>query len=129
MIQRFIELGQGYSDIYELIELAKSNHSRLQHMIALHTVIEKKEATSLAIILKPTDPGKFQPIYICREGIPNPNFLPNKRFDLFAQTAEELNKTIIELSVKPSTIFPEKELFYQQLIGILRLNHFLAPLQ
>lgn len=129
MIQRFIELGQGYSDIYELIELAKSNHSRLQHMIALHTVIEKKEATSLAIILKPTDPGKFQPIYICREGIPNPNFLPNKRFDLFAQTAEELNKKIIELSVKPSTIFPEKELFYQQLIGILRLNHFLAPLQ
>lgn len=129
MIQRFIELGQGYSDIYELIELAKSNHSRLQHMIALHTVIEKKEATSLAIILKPTDPGKFQPIYICREGIPNPNFLPNKRFDLFAQTAEELNKNIIELSVKPSTIFPEKELFYQQLIGILRLNHFLAPLQ
>lgn len=129
MIQRFIELGQGYSDIYELIELAKSNHSRLQHMIALHTVIEKKEATSLAIILKPTDPGKFQPIYICREGIPNPNLLPNKRFDLFAQTAEELNKKIIELSVKPSTIFPEKELFYQQLIGILRLNHFLAPLQ
>ncbi|WML49365.1 methylthioribose kinase [Neobacillus sp. PS3-34] len=128
MIQRFIELGQGYSDIYELIELAKSNHSRLQHMIALHTVIEKK-ATSLAIILKPTDPGKFQPIYICREGIPNPNLLPNKRFDLFAQTAEELNKKIIELSVKPSTIFPEKELFYQQLIGILRLNHFLAPLQ
>lgn len=25
MIQRFIELGEGYSDLYELLEIAKSN--------------------------------------------------------------------------------------------------------
>lgn len=129
MIQRFIELGEGYSDIYELIEIAKANQSRLQHMMALHTKIENKELTSLVVVLKPTDPGKFQALYICREGIPNPNFTPNKRFSLFTQTAEELGKQVIQLSVKPSTIFNEKELFYQHLIGILRLNHYIAPLQ
>lgn len=129
MIQRFIELGEGFSDIYELIELAKANQHRLLHMIALHAKTDTKEVTSLAIILKPTDPGKFQAIYICREGIPNPNFIPNKRYNLFTETAQELNKQVHELTVKPSTIFHEKELFYQHLIGILRLNHYLLPMQ
>jgi hypothetical protein len=129
LIQRFIELGEGFSDIYELIELAKANQHRLLHMVALHTKINEKEVTSLVVILKPTDPGKFQALYVCREGIPNPNFTANKRYDLFLQTAQELSKQIHELSVKPSTIFHEKELFYQHLIGILRLNHYLAPLQ
>jgi hypothetical protein len=129
LIQRFIELGEGYSDIYELLELAKANQYRLQHMMALHTKIGEKDMTSLVVILKPTDPGKFQALYICREGIPNPTSFPNKRFDLFAQTAETLGKQIIELSVKSSISFNEKELFYQHLIGILRLNHYILPLQ
>ncbi|MEH7118716.1 methylthioribose kinase [Neobacillus vireti] len=129
MIQRFIELGEGYSDIYELLELAKANQHRLQHMMALHTQISGKDMTSLVVVLKPTDPGKFQALYICREGIPNPTILPNKRYDLFAQTAKELGKQIIQLTVKPSEIFNEKDLFYQHLIGILRLNHYILPLQ
>jgi hypothetical protein len=129
LIQRFIELGEGYSDIYELIELAKANEHRLVHMMAFHSKISDSQATSLAVIFQPTDPGKFQALYICREGIPNPNFTPNKRYDLFQKTAEELGKQVIELSVKPSTLFHEKELYYQHLIGILRLNHYLKPLQ
>ncbi|MBT2687909.1 methylthioribose kinase [Bacillus sp. ISL-47] len=129
MIQRFIEIGEGYSDIYELIEIAKSNQHRLAHMAAFHTTIIDKEVTSLAVILKPTNPGDFQPLYFCREGIPNPNITPNKRFDLFSETARYLEREIIQLSVKPSTLFNEKELYYQYLIGILRLNHYIAPLQ
>jgi hypothetical protein len=129
LIQRFIELGEGYSDLYELLELTTANQHRLQHMLALHTNIDNKELTSLVVVLKPTDPGKFQPLYICREGIPNPNFCPNKRYELFAQTAAKYSKQIYELSVKPSSIFYEKELYYQYLIGILRLNHYLLPLQ
>ena len=129
LIQRFIELGEGYSDIYELLELARANQHRLQHLMALHTKIGDKDMTSLVVVLKPTDPGKFQALYICREGIPNPNILPNQRFELFAQAAESLGKQIIELSVKPSIIFNEKELFFQYLIGILRLNHYILPLQ
>lgn len=129
MIQRFIELGEGYSDIYELIEIAKVNKERLLHMMAYHTTIDKKEVSSIVVVLKPTSQGDFQPLYICREGIPNPNKTPNKRFELFQETAKELGKEIIQLEVKPSIVFAEKELYYQYLIGILRLNHYLLPLQ
>lgn len=129
LIQRFIELGEGYSDIYELIELAKVNTERLLHMMAIHTTINKREVTSLVVVLKPTTSGNFQPLYVCREGIPNPHTLSNKRYDLFKETADELGKEIIQFSVKPSTQFSEKELYYQYLIGILRLNHYIPPLQ
>ena len=60
MLQRFIELGEGYSDIYELIELANANQHRLAHLMALHTTIEEKHMTSLVVVLQPTDPGEFR---------------------------------------------------------------------
>ena len=128
LIQRFIELGQGYSDLYELLEIAKSNKHRVARLLALHTTINDKNATSLVVILQPTTVGKFQPLYICREGIPNPNFTPNKRYELFEELAKELDKNIIELDVKPSTLFAETDLFYQYLIGILRMNKYLPPM-
>lgn len=129
MIQRFIELGEGYSDLYELIETARANRHRLMHLMAIHTKIKDKDVTSLVAVMKPTDPGSFQALYICREGIPNPHILKNKRFDMFAELAEELDKTIIEFDSKPSSQFADKELFFQYLIGILRLNHYIPPLQ
>ncbi len=129
MIQRFIELGEGYSDIYELLEIAKANKHRLMHFMALHTEINKRSVTTLIVVLKPTDPGNFQPLYVCREGIPNPHVTKNKRFELFEKLAIEYRKEIIQFEVKPSTDFSEKELFYQYIIGILRLNHYIAPLQ
>jgi hypothetical protein len=129
MIQRFIELGEGYSDIYELLELARANHHRLSHMMALHTEINGRKVTSLVIVVKPTIPGDFQALYICREGVSNPHVTPNKRFDLFQQAAIDLQRTIIEITVKPSTQFAETTLYYQYLIGILRLNHYIPPLK
>ncbi|WP_053366087.1 DUF7147 family protein [Bacillus sp. FJAT-27245] len=128
MIQRFIELGRGYGDLYELIEIAESSSHRITHFLALHTEIDNKKVTSLAIILNSAGEGKFQPIYICREGVPDPRTLPSKRYSLFQDAAIRLGKDIYELEVKPSTLFAEPELYYQQLIGILRLNHFLPPL-
>lgn len=129
LIQRFIELGEGYSDLYELIEIARSNQHRLMHLMAIHTKINEKDASSLVVVLKPTNPGNFQALYICREGIPNPHILKNKRFDMFAGLANELDKTIIEFDAKPSIMFADKELYYQHLIAILRLNHLIPPLQ
>jgi len=128
LIQRFIELGEGYSDIYELLEIGKANPSRISYLLALHTTINDREVVSLAIVLKPTNPGNFQPIYISREGIPNPNTTPNKRFDMFQDLATTLEKNIIHLEVKPSNMFPESVLYYQHLIGILRMNRYLPPL-
>jgi len=129
MIQRFIELGEGYSDIYELMELAKANKERLQHMMAFHTIVNNRAVSSLALAMKPTEQGKFQAIYVCREGIPNPNITPNQRYSLFEETAKELDRVIIQMDVKPSTLYPEKALYYQHLIAILRLNHYILPLQ
>lgn len=128
MIQRFIELGGGYGDLYELIEIAKTNPHRVRHLLAMNTVIGNKEVTSLAIILNPAGEGKFQPIYICREGVPNPHTLPSKRYSLYQDAANSLGKEICQLDIKPSKLFAEPELYYQHLIGILRLNHFLPPL-
>ncbi|WP_026692148.1 DUF7147 family protein [Peribacillus kribbensis] len=129
MIQRFIELGEGYSDLYELLSLGKSAGNRTRRLFALHTIKNNKPATSLAISMEPTHPGDFLPIYICREGIPNPHHTPNKRYELFKDLADSLEKQIIELEVKPSSDFAEKELYFQYLIGIMRMNKYLPPLQ
>lgn len=129
MIQRFIELGQGYSDIYELLEIGKHNSERIARLLALHTKINEKKVTSLVIVMQPTDPGDFQALYICREGIPNPHETPNKRYELFKDLAVQLDKTIIELDVKPSITFSETDLYYQHLIGILRMNRYLPPMK
>ncbi|MGE6378253.1 DUF7147 family protein [Peribacillus muralis] len=128
MIQRFIELGQGLSDIYELLEVGRNQKHRVIRLLALHTTINDKKVTSIAIVMQPTDPGKFQPLYICREGIPNPHITKNKRYELFENLAEELDKPIIEIDVKSSVLFAETELYYQHLIGILRMNRYLPPL-
>lgn len=129
MIQRFIELGEGYSDIYELLEIGRASRTRVLRLLAFHTTKGSRPVTSLAIVMAPTTPGEFQAIYICREGIPNPDTTPNKRYDLFAGLAHELEKPIIELDVKPSHTFAEKELYYQHLIGILRMNKYLPPMK
>lgn len=129
MIQRFIELGQGYSDIYELLEIGKSNKRRVARLLALHSTLSDKKVTSLVVVMQPTNPGDFQPLYICREGIPNPHTTPNKRYELFEGLAKELDLSIIEIDVKPSTLFAERELYYQHLIGILRMNKYLPPMK
>ncbi|WP_409292087.1 methylthioribose kinase [Peribacillus sp. SCS-37] len=129
MIQRFIELGEGYSDIYELLEIGRTCRERAVRLLALHTVINDRPATSAAVVMEPAAQGDFQPIYICREGIPHPKYNPSKRYSLFEELAEVLGKQIIELDVKSSREFAEKDLYYQYLTGILRMNRYLPPLR
>ncbi|MCQ9280278.1 methylthioribose kinase [Priestia aryabhattai] len=128
MIQRFIELGEGYSDIYELLEIVKSNKHRLAHLIMLRTVKEDRQVASFVAVLHSTAEGNFQPLYVCREGIVLKQN-DSKRVELFKRAAEEAGKEIVVLDVKPSTTFPETALYYQHLIGILRMNRFIPPMQ
>ncbi len=125
MIQRFIELGEGYSDIYELIEIAETNADRLTRFIALKTKINEKEVCSVAIALQPAGKSNFQPIYICLEGVPE----HSKRWDLFQDCASIHNKELKVLKVRPSNEFNEKELYYQYLTGILRMQHVIPAWQ
>lgn len=128
MIQRFIELGEGYSDLYELLEIARSNQHRVKHLLALQTVKGDKTVTSVAVVLHPASEGKFQPIYICREGIPVNLEKKSQRFELFEALSSELNQQIITFQIKPSSSFAEIALYYQYVIGILRLHHIVPPL-
>ncbi|WNB90512.1 methylthioribose kinase [Bacillus sp. NEB1478] len=124
MIQRFIELGEGYSDLYELLEIIETNQNRLSQLLCLKVKKDNKEYASFIAVLDPAAEGKFQPLYICREGIP----VPSKRYELFKAKADEVNKEIITFDVKPSTDFADTELFFHYLTGILRLNYLIPPL-
>ncbi|MDN4073561.1 DUF7147 family protein [Fictibacillus terranigra] len=124
MIQRFIELGEGYSDIYELMEIAETNKRRVSQLLCLRTEIHGNPKASFIVVLDPANEGNFQPLYICREGIP----ADSKRFKLFEELSRKLEKEIIMFDVKPSGDFGEKELYYHYLTGILRLNYLIPPL-
>ncbi|PKR78514.1 methylthioribose kinase [Halalkalibacillus sediminis] len=128
MTQRFIKLGDGYGDVYELFTLINNMEERVQHLIVFHNNDEKPKS-SLAAIFKPTEKGAFQPIYICLEGIPRTeNGKPNVRLDEFKHISERIQKKLIEIEVPPSSSYHEEEIYFQHLISILRLNHLLKPL-
>lgn len=124
--QRFIELGEGYGDIYELCELIRSNRHRLHNTYFLSSETAAGKAYSLAASFEPASGCKFMPIYICREGIANRD---SKRIALFEEAAREAGRPPVPIELKHSSEFAEQELFYQYIIGILRLNHLLPPLQ
>ncbi|KOY82564.1 methylthioribose kinase [Lysinibacillus macroides] len=129
MPQQFIELGEGYGDVYELLEIIKTNQERFhQAFILTSTTKEGKKVLSLAAALKAVGDSKFMPIYICREGIPFNEEQPTKRQSKFEAQIEQLNRKVVVVEIKHSSIFSEPKLFYQYLIGILRLNNYIPVL-
>ncbi len=128
MIQQFIELGEGYGDVYELCELMKTNKYRISRTIIFTATEGEKKVASIAAVFNPVGESKFTPIYICREGIPYSAEKPSKRLEIFKETVNSLDQLLITLDVKHSSIYAEKDLYYQYLIGILRLYHYLPSL-
>lgn len=128
MIQQFVELGQGYGDIYELCEIMKTNKTRFHQAFIFTCSIDGKKRASLAVALKPVGESKFMPIYICREGIPFSDEKPSKRIQLFEETIHSIGRKAVIVETKPSSEFTETFLFYQYLIGILRMNHYVPPM-
>ncbi len=127
--QRFIELGEGYSDIYELLELMSTNSHRIYKSYIFSSQHNSHEQLSLAVSFSPaTEKNHFMPIYICREGIRYSADKPSKRYDLFMEHAESLGTKPARVEIKHSSQFAENELFFQYITGILRLNHLLPPL-
>ena len=129
MIQQFIELGQGYSDVYELCELVRTNKHRLHNAFIFHSIHNEQTVASLAVAFKPVGESKFMPIYICREGITYSQNNVSKRIALFEETVQAVGKNPITLELKNSTNFEEKVLYYQYVTGVLRLNNYIPPLQ
>ncbi|CAM3087666.1 methylthioribose kinase [Filibacter tadaridae] len=126
--QRFIELGEGYGDVYELIELINTNKDRLLRTIILSTSTPTGEALSFAAAFKPAGESNFMPIYICREGIQQKGEEKPKRRLLFEEKAEQAGVTPVYIKTKHSSEFAAPILFYQYIIGVLRLNNLLPSL-
>ncbi|MFJ7825067.1 hypothetical protein SAMN05518871_101400 [Psychrobacillus sp. OK028] len=128
MIQRFIELGEGYGDIYELCELAKVNKDRIHQAFIFSSTKDNINYFSIAIALKPVNTANFFPIYICREGIVETQ-QESKRLTIFKEALNELEIQPIKVDIKHSSIYVDVNLYYQYIIGVLRLNHLIPPLQ
>ena len=126
MIQRFIEIGEGYGDIYELRELMATNSHRFLHgFVFASSNADGKIVLSLAAAFRPAGQGNFMPIYICREGIPE----GSKRLEVFEQAVKELGHSPIHMTVKHSSVYVDKSLYFNHIIAILRLNHYIPPMQ
>ncbi|MGM9950480.1 MAG: methylthioribose kinase [Lysinibacillus sp.] len=128
MIQQFIELGQGYGDVYELCELIKTNEARFHGAFIFTSYKDEQKVCSLAVALKPVGESKFMPLYICREGIPYNEDKRAKRIDLFEEALAAIEKQAITLEIKHSSFFKEPNQFYQYLIGILRMSRYIPPM-
>jgi hypothetical protein len=126
MIQRFIELGEGYGDIYELRELIASNQQRFMHgFVFIATNPQGQEVLSVAAAFKPASEGNFMPIYLCREGIP----VDSKRLGIFEEAVTELGRAPIKMEVKHSSVYADRKFYHNHLISVLRLNHYIPPMQ
>lgn len=128
MIQQFIELGQGYGDIYELCELIKTNENRFHHAFTFVSTKDEKQYCSIAVAFKPVGESKFMPIYVCREGIPYSADKKAKRLEIFEDALAAIDKKPHEIVIKHSSEFGSEKMFYQHLIGILRMNRYLPPM-
>lgn len=129
MIQQFIELGQGYGDVYELCELVKSNKHRFHNAFIFISQKDDQQVASIAVALKAVGDSNFMPIYICREGIPYNPDKPSKRLTLFEESLNEIDQKAIPMEIKHSSVYSETVLFYQHLIGILRMNRFIPAFE
>ena len=128
MPQQFIELGEGYGDVYELLEIIKTNQNRFHQAFILTSTKKDQQVASLAIALKPIGDSKFMPIYICREGIPFKEEKPSQRQKMFEDCIEQLGRKAVIVEIKHSSLFADPKLFYQYLIGIMRLHHYIPAL-
>lgn len=128
MIQQFIELGQGYGDVYELCELIKTNKHRFHQAFIFTSTQDNVKKASLAVAFAPVGESKFMPIYICREGIPFDEEKKSKRIEIFEEAVGALERKAVVVETKHSSSFTETFLYYQYLIGILRMNRYVPPM-
>ncbi|MCM3637980.1 methylthioribose kinase [Sporosarcina luteola] len=127
--QYFIELGEGYGDVYELMELIETNQHRLLRTFIFSSKTNGGQAISLAAAFRPARNSNFMPVYICREGISQIGESKSKRRLLFEETSLQQGQEPIFIGLKHSSEFADTKLFYQYITGILRLNHLVPPLQ
>lgn len=124
-MQKYIELGTGYAEIFELEQLICYNKPRIDKAIML------KHGDDQATFLLVMNPVKdhFQAIYSIFKGIPVRPDGPQKKYELIRHWLDEASIQLIEIDTKHPDEFFDKELYYQYVTGILRLNYLLPNMK
>ncbi|AVO02549.1 hypothetical protein [Staphylococcus simulans] len=129
MKQSFIVLGEGLTDLFEFKTLIQYNHERINRIVFFNSPSSDKGLSSAAIIMNPTEGNYFQAMYIMLNAFPYPHPEDNKKSAMIRGFAEDFQLPLNELDVKSSDEFHDLELYFNYLVGVLRLYHWIPPLQ
>jgi len=122
-VQKFILLGNGYSEIFELQALIQYNHARIDKAVFIH---HEDAPSTFVLIMKPVKKN-FQALYTILRGLRKGH--EGEMYRIISTWLDEKNIQKIDMSSRDPEDFHEEELYYQYIIGVLRLNHIIPPLQ
>ncbi|MHC0552734.1 DUF7147 family protein [Salinicoccus sp. CNSTN-B1] len=123
MMQKFIVLGEGYGDVFELEAIIEHNHHRIDKGIFLHA--DARPAT-FVLVMKPVR-GNFQALYTIYQGVPYKEG-SGKKYQMISEWCTAHDLPIIEFKTRDPEDFHDKEQFFQYITGVLRLNNLIPPL-
>lgn len=122
-MQKFITLGEGYGDIFELETLIEYNHPRIVRGLFLHS---GSTPSTFLLVMSPVR-GNFQAIYTIYQGVPVRDGT-GKKYDMINSWCTGKDIPVTEMTSRNPDDFHEREQFYRYITGVLRLNHLLPPL-
>lgn len=122
-MQKFIRLGDGYGDIFELEALIEYNHQRIKSGIYLHV---DGEPSTFVLVMEPVR-GNFQALYTIYQGIPMTSKYQQK-YKIINESLEQYDIQKVEMTTRPPGDFYDPEQYFQYMTGVLRLNHLLPPM-
>ncbi|ARJ51561.1 DUF7147 family protein [Staphylococcus lutrae] len=129
MQQSFIVLGHGLTDLYEFKTLIEYNHARIDRIVFFHTPKSEQQLTSVAMIMQPTAGRHFQAIYIMLDALRYPYPEHNRKYTLIQSFATPYNIEMVGIDVHAPDDYPELELYFNYLKGVLRLQHWIPALE
>lgn len=129
MKQSFIVLGHGLTDLYEFKTLIDYNHPRVERIVFFHTPKSEAQLTSVALIMQPTEGRYFQGIYIMLNALRYPFPESNRKYELIQSFASPYNIEMVGVDVHAPEAYPELDLYFNYLKSVLRLQHWLPPLE
>ncbi|WP_031548415.1 DUF7147 family protein [Salinicoccus luteus] len=122
-MQKFITLGEGHGDLFELEALIEHNASRIDRGIFLHTA---DGPSTFLLIMSPVR-GNFQAVYTIYQGILHKEGT-GRKYTLIQEWCRAGDIPVVEFSTRDPEDFYEREQFYQYITGVLRLNHLIPPM-
>jgi hypothetical protein len=122
-MQKFIHLGEGYGDVFELEALIQYNHQRIKSGIYLHA--EGRPSTFI-LVMAPVR-GNFQAIYTIYQGIPMTS-KSRQKYNIINDNLEKYNISKVEMTTRDPDDFHDRTQYFQYMLGVLRLNNLIPPL-